>query len=372
MSLLLLCLIVLLVLGGAERLARDRAWRDVPIRIHVNGTRAKSSVTRLIWAALLEAGVPTAAKTTGTAPRVLWPDGREEPLTRRSPANVREQLEFLRAARRRGARAVVVECMALDPSLQRVTERDMVSATIGVITNVRFDHAEVMGADLDTIAGTLANTIPVGGVLVIGARAQAPIFIRGADALGTRVVVAAEAPEDPVAENEAVAIAVTRELGIDDAVARRGFARAPHDPGTVKRGTVGLPGGTAAWIDATAANDPESLSLLLRGDAGWAGHAKRVLVYNHRDDRVPRLAGFAEQCEAFVAADRLLITGTLPPWTVRRRLGRLPRRHPVAFVPPAAMAEWIRSNAAGAALAFAGNTRGIEVLRLIEEAAADD
>ena len=35
-----------------ERLARDRALAAVPIRIHVNGTRGKSTVTRLIAGAL--------------------------------------------------------------------------------------------------------------------------------------------------------------------------------------------------------------------------------------------------------------------------------------------------------------------------------
>ena len=144
--------------------SRDRALAGLPIPFDVNGTRAKSTVTRLVWSALREAGIPAMAKTTGTAPRLLLPDGREIPLGRRGPANVREQLALARHARRLGARAMVVECMAIDPVLQHATERQMIRATIGVITNVRLDHTEAMGRDLETIALSLSNTIPERGV----------------------------------------------------------------------------------------------------------------------------------------------------------------------------------------------------------------
>ena len=40
-------------------------------RIHVNGIRGKSSVTRLIAAALREGKVKTLGKTTGTAARTI-------------------------------------------------------------------------------------------------------------------------------------------------------------------------------------------------------------------------------------------------------------------------------------------------------------
>jgi poly-gamma-glutamate synthase PgsB/CapB len=419
----LVCLFVLLLLGAAERVARDRAWRDIPIRIHVNGTRGKSTVTRLIWSALAEGGITTLAKTTGTAARVLLPDGREEPVRRRGPANVREQLAFLRRARRLRARAVVVECMALDPALQAATEHEMIRATIGVITNVRLDHAEVMGDDLTGIARALANTTPRRGVLVTGSARMMPLFRARADALHTRLVVASTPGEKTpggdswMAENVAVALAVTRELGIDDEVALRGFARAPADPGSVACGVLDLPDGRATWTDATAANDPESLSLLLAdGDDRPGGAAtcasvpaeaprdrltrasvpaeaprdpltraslpaeaprdhvkrRRVLIYNHRDDRVPRLAAFAGHSAEFVAAERLVVTGARPPWTVRRQLARLARQNPVELVSGHRLASWIRTEAAGAAVVFCGNTRGLDVPRLLGEAASRD
>ena len=45
-----------------ERMLHMRRLRRIPIRIHVNGTRGKSSVTRLVAAALQKNGIPTLAK----------------------------------------------------------------------------------------------------------------------------------------------------------------------------------------------------------------------------------------------------------------------------------------------------------------------
>jgi poly-gamma-glutamate synthase PgsB/CapB len=381
---LLVCLIVLLALGAAERLARDRALRAVPIRIHINGTRAKSTVTRLIWSALAESGVPSIAKTTGTAARLLLPDRREIPVARRGPANVREQFALVRLARRTGARAAVVECMAIDPFLQHVTERQMIRATIGVITNVRLDHTEVMGPDLSSIAATLANSIPARSVLIVGPSDFTPIFRRRAEAVGTRVVVAdaegagrkALAGQPPwLREDIALALAVTRELGLDDAVAQRGFARAPQDPGAARRGRAPLGRGEIAWLDATAANDPDSLALLLEDFEPWheaAGEGARArprtLVYHHRPDRVPRLECFADHSAAFRSSDHLIVCGSRPPLTVWRRLGRMRTDGGLAFVATRELPGWLATRTS-AAMVFCGNTRGLEVPRLFEEAA---
>ena len=51
-----------LIEGFVHRLYLKR----ITIRIHVNGTRGKSSVTRLIAAGLREGDITTCAKTTGT------------------------------------------------------------------------------------------------------------------------------------------------------------------------------------------------------------------------------------------------------------------------------------------------------------------
>ena len=54
-----------LAAGVAEKALHRRALRAIPIRMMVNGTRGKTSVTRLVAAALREAGLsPDAALLT--------------------------------------------------------------------------------------------------------------------------------------------------------------------------------------------------------------------------------------------------------------------------------------------------------------------
>ena len=62
--------------GVWETRRHTRTLRQIPIRIHVNGTRGKSSVTRLIAGGLRAGGIRTVAKTTGTMARLIFPDGQ--------------------------------------------------------------------------------------------------------------------------------------------------------------------------------------------------------------------------------------------------------------------------------------------------------
>ncbi len=362
---LLAALGILLALGACERVARDRCWRAVPIRIHVNGTRGKSTITRLIWSALREAGIPAVAKTTGTEPRLLLPDGTERPLRRRARASIREQLQVLRTARRHHARAVVVECMALDPELQWISEHRMVRATIGVVSNVRPDHVEIMGDDDASIAACLANTIPRAGVVVAGDAGVAALLAERARQVGSRVVSPVAGEGDWLAENQRTALAVTRELGIPDEVSTRGFAAVPHDPGAVRSGH--LDGGDARgrWIDATAANDPVSLERLVPARAGWR---PVVAVYNHRDDRGPRLGTFLQHAGIVADAETLVVTGSRPAFTLWRRARLRRRGRRTLFVPPARLPGWLARHVSSADLVFCGNTRGLDVSRVLREA----
>lgn len=151
-----------------EYITHQRWLQTIPIRIHVNGTRGKSSVTRLIAAGLRAGGLRTLAKTTGSLPRIIDEKGMDIPIVRRGRANIIEQRMVVREAAKHHVEALVIECMAVDPELQLVHARKMVRPTIGVITNVRPDHLDVMGPKLEDVACALSNTVPQGGVLVTG------------------------------------------------------------------------------------------------------------------------------------------------------------------------------------------------------------
>ena len=135
-------------------------------RVHVNGIRGQSTVTRIIAGMIREAGIVTIAKSTGTFAAVINQRGVDEPIDRRGPATILEQIEVCRRYVRPDVQALVIECMALKPEYQEVSERMIVRSNIGVLTNVREDHQDVMGETLPEIARSLLSTCPRDGILV--------------------------------------------------------------------------------------------------------------------------------------------------------------------------------------------------------------
>lgn len=338
----------LTALGAWERARRDRARAAVSIRIHVNGTRGKSSVTRLIAGALREGGIRTIAKTTGTAPRLILPDGAERTVGRRAPASIREQLWLMREAHRMSAHALVVECMAIDPGLQSVSERDMIGSTIGVITNARQDHGEVMGGNVQDVARALGNTIPLDAVLVLGPDPGPWRDVLREEADRRRCTVLAPRIDDAVLDalsllpwqrsNAAIALAVTRQLGIPDSTALRGMAAATPDPGTCTTRTVRIEGRAVDVIDASAANDPESLHNLVGRLTG-----RDVVVFNHRADRPIRLRQFAESGVWADPQVTIVVTGDAPDWWSSSRARRALGRQDLPFVSIGTLGPYLRA-----------------------------
>lgn len=178
MSVVVALAALLLAAALMERKRHEQALRAIPIRIHVNGTRGKSSVTRLIAAGLNGAGIGAVAKTTGSVPRFILPDGQEEEVRRWGGANIREQLATVHRAAQLGAQAVVVECMAIEPELQRFSERLLLRSQITIITNVRPDQQEVLGPSPAKVAQAMLGTVPRRGTLILGDERLLPLFSR--------------------------------------------------------------------------------------------------------------------------------------------------------------------------------------------------
>lgn len=300
----------------AEAALHRRRLRRIPIRIHVNGTRGKSSVTRALAAALRAAGVRTLGKVTGDAPLLILPDGTEEAVRRRGAVRIQEQVWFMRRAAALRAEAIVVECMALEPEFQHVSEARMIEATIGVITNVRPDHFEVMGDTVDEIAWSLARTIPRNGVLVTADRRYADRFAAWARARGSESVCVApatdtDAPLEPAAEHAALVAAVGVRLRLPAAAVAAGLAAGPRMP-VVQRRELG--GCLVHFFDAFSANDPVSSELLLAPQiAAGALPSPRVAVINHREDRPRRTASFAAFLSAHGRFDAVAFAGGRTP-----------------------------------------------------------
>ena len=87
-------IILLVTFGIIEFQIHLQSLNNIPLRIHVNGTRGKSSVTRLIAAGLREAGIKTYAKVTGTSPRVIDNRGIDRIIHRLRLPSIGEQVRL--------------------------------------------------------------------------------------------------------------------------------------------------------------------------------------------------------------------------------------------------------------------------------------
>ena len=134
---LLVVLSILIFLGLIEAILHNKAISKIPIRIHINGTRGKSSVTRLIAAGLRNGGIKTFAKTTGSSPRFIDDDGNDHVIQRFRPASIGEQIRMIGKFSRQSPDAIVMECMAVQPQYQWVSEHKILQSNYGVLTNVR-------------------------------------------------------------------------------------------------------------------------------------------------------------------------------------------------------------------------------------------
>src|SRR5215510_9912197 len=95
LSLILLVYILFIAYWRLQQVAHEKRLRSFKVRIHVNGIRGKSTVTRLIAGVLREAGYRTVAKTTGSAAVTIDFDGNDVPIQRDGPANVKEQQDII-------------------------------------------------------------------------------------------------------------------------------------------------------------------------------------------------------------------------------------------------------------------------------------
>jgi len=285
----------------------DARIQQMRVRIHVNGIRGKSTVTRLVAGVLREGGFQTVAKTTGGAARIIHEDGNESPIRRRGAATIVEQIDIIRRYVTPDTEALVIECMAVTPLYQKVSQDQIVKGNITIITNVREDHQDVMGHTLPEIADSLSNTIPYNGLLITAEdreylRAQ---LTRNAQARGSEFLYADPAwvtDEDlrgfeylTFKENLAIGLAVAKMLNIPRDVAMRGMRRAIPDVGVVFVQRAMVEGKEIVWAPLFAANDRESTIIGIEALRPYHRvDATRVGVLNNRYDRAVRATKFAE------------------------------------------------------------------------------
>ena len=262
--------------------------------IHVNGTRGKSSTSRLIAAALRAGGYRVFCKTTGTSPMTIDVDGVEEVISRRGRANIREQIKVMKEAHRQGADLLVIECMAVEPELQYICQNRILRADISVVTNVRRDHLEVMGPTLKDVAKSLGKVMPKDGYFIT-ADERFLDYYRQLGAEHNSRVILARAREDygiDFRDNVAIALELASLLGIEEESAieaiRKNYKR---DPGVLAQYRLMVKEDIKIdFINGFAINDPDSIKLIYKmfKERGALDNRELILLVNNRKDRLHR------------------------------------------------------------------------------------
>lgn len=294
----LLSLLYLLALWVEARQVQA-ARRSLPHVVHVNGTRGKSTTCRLIDAGLRAGGLRVFTKTTGTDPMTLEVDGRELPIIRRGKANIKEQIGILKKAAQQQAQVLVVECMAIQPELQYTAQHRILQADVGVITNVRRDHTDVMGQTLPEICTALCNTVPRGGVLFTGEEHLAQQMAGAAKTLGSQFVAVrprGDEPEFDFPENIALALAVCEQLGVDRDTALEGMRHYKRDPYALTLHRIH----GSVWINGLSINDIQSTCMVWEqmAEKYELRQRKLILLVNNRADRGSRTQDMLQVCLA--------------------------------------------------------------------------
>ena len=311
---------LLIIAGLLEFKYHQISLSGIPVRIHVNGTRGKSSVTRLIAAGLRAGGKRTFAKTTGTAPRVIDSKGIDRIIHRLRKPSIGEQVRLLKYFSDEKPDVVVMECMAVQPQYQWISEHQMVKSDIGVITNARPDHLDEMGPTEEDVVKSLCNSIPVSGVLVTAEQKHKNIIkkvtydnnsdfiLSDENSLSNEYINNFNYIEHP--QNIAIALDVCEKLGVDRDTAIGGMHQVQPDLGALIVWKLIGQKGSLQFVNGMAANDPVSTLQIWKFVIDrYPTKSATAVFFNSRDDRPLRTKQMLELTFEEIRPEYLIVRG---------------------------------------------------------------
>ena len=329
----------LIIVGLLEFRYHQISLSGIPIRIHVNGTRGKSSVTRLIAAGLRAGGKRTFAKTTGTAPRVIDSKGIDRIIHRLRKPSIGEQVRLLKYFSDEKPDVVVMECMAVQPQYQWISEHQMVKSDIGVITNARPDHLDEMGPTEEDVVKSLCNSIPVSGVLVTAEQKHKNIIkkvtydnnsdfiLSDENSLSNEYIDNFSYIEHP--QNIAIALDVCEKLGVDREIAIGGMHQVQPDLGALIVWKLNGQKGSLQFVNGMAANDPVSTLQIWKFVIDrYPTKSATAVFFNSRDDRPMRTKQMLELTFEEIRPEYLIVRGD----KIEAKINKLKHHSPETIV----------------------------------------
>lgn len=307
---LLICVLFILLI--AEAMVIRRSVARISVRIHVNGTRGKSSITTYIAAALRASGIQVQGKVTGEIPALILADGTKKTIRRTGPARIQEQFRTIHRAARSGAEALVLECMSIAPELQE-TESRYFKPHIYVLSNIRDDHREKMGTTREEQVASMCRAIPKGCVLVTNDMENLETIRIAAKKKKCRMVVPhplnceglgmdrwKDLPTGVFLDNISLAMEAAIQAGMNrdkalDAILKKIWDRKAEASGTGHEEGKAGDESMVPFLNAFSVNDPSSATVFLYRWRIKPGLGNRlVLIFNTRSDRPLRTDMFSE------------------------------------------------------------------------------
>ena len=293
----------LIIIGIIEYHQHLKRLNKIPCRILVNGSRGKSTVTRLIASVLHEAGYTVTARVTGTKAVHILDDGTEIPIKRKNFARITELFETIKLAVKKDSDAIVIECMALVPEYQKIFSDKIVKPNFTIITNVRADHLDVMGPGLTNVAESFASAIYKDSTVISSSGEYGNILKRDAEKKNIKVLTIGAEYYNPIInestfsfnDNNSIVFALGRTLGIHDEIILKGIKNATKEVGVNFNQKIIVAEKEVDVLNLFSVNDTESTQKLMQEKK--LDNNQNIMIYNHRSDRAERAMQF---CDFFI------------------------------------------------------------------------
>jgi poly-gamma-glutamate synthase PgsB/CapB len=292
-------LVIYLFILFLEKHLYDKRINKLLIRILVNGTRGKSSVTEYITGALRASAKNTLGKITGIVPTIILNNGIKKRIRRFNGARVQEQIKVVRFAASQKAEALVLECMSIQPDLQQLESR-IFKPHIYVLTNILNDHQEEMGLSEEEQAESICSAIPASSIVVTNEKRFLGMIKSFAEKKKSIVHTCEGITssfiqlESVVDENIRIALKVCSLLKLDMNLSEKAMRRIQEDKTPLNKEY--LSGDKKiTFINGFAVNDVPSAEVFVNSFEKKMGVFENpIYIFNSRSDRPYRTAEFAK------------------------------------------------------------------------------